>query len=642
MTGRKPFEQALDHIFWCDSCNVPLISEQCGTCGARGREVRLSPPGDVRFCSPFERTVIRRLFNDIYQCDPIGEKLVLLNKIPGDDKTDEIIIDGFTIGVVAYDLKDGAYTLDLRFEGAKLLIALTKTKTATIDVPRGMHLNGKGIKGSMVVDASPDIRIDDVILLRVNDTFNGYGVAKSENLKDASVNTIKIRKIGSGIVKPNEKFSTIADAVAANRGALASMEKDAVNVIRGVASQGRNRELPVTVSFSGGKDSLVVLNITRKAVKQFEAFYVDTGLEFPETTQFVEDYAAKNHIKIHIEHAGQAFEENFPAFGPPAKDFRWCCKVCKLGPITSSLASYRKGVITIDGKRRYESFSRGNINTVEKNPFVPNQIGVYPIKDWRAIEVWLYIHMEKLEYNRLYDQGFERIGCWLCPAALQAEYVRMKELHPAKYEEWQAKLHKWAQSSGLSRDYVDLGFWRWKEHPNKMLNIAQEKHINLKPSLKGGMSLDVIRGISPCINGGYSIEGVLRLPDRASNERTLEMLKAIGTPVYSEDLDMTLLRAKRGTSKLFAAGQVYATSDDKIEAQQLFENTIKQVLRASLCTKCGICVKACPGRAIRIGKYVTIDEKRCNACGRCTKACVVARYYDRLLQKKLPKNISFQ
>ncbi len=611
-------------------------------CGARGREVRLSPPGDVRFCSPFERTVIRRLFNDIYQCDPIGEKLVLLNKIPGDDKTDEIIVDGNTIGVVAYDLKDGAYTLDLRFEGAKILLSLTKAKTATIDVPRGMHLNGKGIKGSTVIDASPDIKIDDVILLRVNDTFNGYGVAKSDNLKDASINTIKIRKIGSGQVKPNEKLTTIDDAVTANKETLVVMEKNAINAINGVASQGRNRELPVTVSFSGGKDSLVVLNLTRKAVRQFEAFFVDTGLEFPETTKFVEDYAAKNQIKIHIEHAGHAFEENFPAFGPPAKDFRWCCKVCKLGPITSSLSLYKKGVITIDGKRRYESFSRGNINTVEKNPFVPNQVGVYPIKDWRAIEVWLYIHMEKLEYNRLYDQGFERIGCWLCPAALQAEYVRMKELHPAKYKEWQEKLHRWAASSGLTKDYVDLGFWRWKEHPPKMLNIAQERRINLRPSMKGGMSLDIIRGISPCINGGYSIEGVLRLPARASNERTIEMLKTIGMPVYSEDLDMTLLRAKRGTSKLFAAGQVYATSNDKAEAQQLFESTVKQVLRASLCTKCGICVKACPSRAIRIGKSVTVDEKRCNACGRCTKACVVARYYDRLLQKKLPKNISFQ
>ena len=160
-----------------------------------------------------------------------------------------------------------------------------------------MHLNGKGIKGSTVMEASPDIKIEDVILLRVNDTFNGYGVAKSDNLKDPAINTIKIRKIGSGQVKPNEKLSTIDDAVSANKGSLVAMEKNAINAINGVASQGRNRELPVTVSFSGGKDSLVVLNLTRKAVKQFEAFFVDTGLEFPETTKFVEDYAAKNHIR---------------------------------------------------------------------------------------------------------------------------------------------------------------------------------------------------------------------------------------------------------------------------------------------------------------------------------------------------------
>jgi len=107
------------------------------------------------------------------------------------------------------------------------------------------YANSKGIKGSMVVDASPDIKVEDVVLLRVNETFNGYGVAKSDNLKDASVNTVKIRKIGSGQVRPNEKLSTIADAVSANKEALVSMEKDAINAIKGVASQGRNRELPI-------------------------------------------------------------------------------------------------------------------------------------------------------------------------------------------------------------------------------------------------------------------------------------------------------------------------------------------------------------------------------------------------------------
>lgn len=635
MTGRKPFEEALDHIFWCDSCNVSLISELCGSCGGSGREVRLSPPGDVRFCSPYERTVIRGLFEHDYGCDPLGERLVLLNKIPGDDKADEIIVDGYTIAVVYYDLKDADYKLDLRLYGAKLLMPMTKMKTVNVDVPRTMHLSGKGIKGSTVIDVSSDIKKDDIILIKVNETFNGFGVAKADAgaLKDPDVNTVKIRKIGGGTVVLNDKFSTIEDAVAANRKSIEAMEKDAINVIKGVVSQGRNKELPVTVSFSGGKDSLVVLNLTKKAVKKFEAFYIDTGLEFPETSQFVDEAASYYGVSVKVQKAQKAFDENFPAFGPPAKDFRWCCKVCKLGPVTDLLSQYKGGVITIDGKRRYESFQRGSIGTVEKNPFVPGQMSVFPIKDWRAIEVWLYIHMEKLPYNPLYDKGFERIGCWLCPAALQAEYVRMRDLHPDRYGEWQGKLHKWASDSGLSRDYVDLGFWRWKAHPNKMLNIAQEKHISLRPALKGGMSLDIIRGVSPCTAGGYSIEGVLRLPNRVGPERTMEMLKTIGSPTYSEDLDVTLVRSPKGTSKLFAGGQVYASANDKADAQKLFEDTVRQVLRASLCAKCRICVKACAKRAIKIDGYVKVDERRCDRCGRCTKGCVVARYYDRLVGK---------
>jgi phosphoadenosine phosphosulfate reductase len=638
MAGIKPFEGALDYVFWCDACNVPLIRETCGICEATARQVRLSPPGDVRFCSPYERTIIRNLFEHDFGCDPIGERLVLLNKIPGDDKADEVIVDGYTIAVVYYDLKDEGYRLDLRPYGAKLLLSLTDKKTVTVDVPRNMHLSGKGIKGSTVIEASADIKKDDIVLIRVNENFTGLGVAKTDavNLKDPSQNTIKIRKIGGGHVRLNDKLSTIEDAVAANRKTIKGMEKEAINVIKGVVSQGKNRELPVTVSFSGGKDSLVVLDLTKKAVKKFEAFYIDTGLEFPETTRFVEETAKE--VPVKIEKAGKAFDENFPAFGPPAKDFRWCCKVCKLGPVTTLLSQYKQGVITIDGKRRYESFQRGGIETVERNPFVPGQMSVFPIKDWRAIEVWLYIHMEKLPYNPLYDRGFERIGCWLCPAALQAEYVRMKELHPDRYGEWQNKLHKWADESGLTPDYVRYGFWRWKSHPNKMLNIAHEKHIPLKPSYKSGMALDIIRGVSPCTVGGYSIEGVLRLPNKASTERLLEMLKTIGAPAYSEDLDVILVRAPKGkTAKLFAGGQIYASASDREGAGKLFEDTVKQVLRASLCTKCRICIKACPKHAIRLEGHIKVDERRCDHCGRCTKGCVVARYYDRLVDKKIPQ-----
>jgi 3''-phosphoadenosine 5''-phosphosulfate sulfotransferase (PAPS reductase)/FAD synthetase and related enzymes len=627
MSGRKPFEQALDHIFWCDRCNVPLVSDTCGACGSGGRLVSLSPPGDVRPCSPYERGILHDLLLDNYGADPIGERIVLLNKIPGDDKNDEVIVDGMTLFVMYYDLVDASYKLDLRHDGAKILFPDATKKIVTIDVPREKHLNGKGVSGRSVVGCTGDIKAGDVVLVKVSDTFNGVGVARTDSGGlQGPENTLKIRKIGSGTRKLNEKIGTFDGAVRANAARLQAMEKDAINTIRGVTGQHRN--MPITVSFSGGKDSLVVLNIARKAVPKLTAFFADTGLEFPETVEYVERFTRESGIELKVERAGDAFGENFPAFGPPAKDFRWCCKVCKLGPISHFLASGE--VITIDGKRRYESFQRGGIGAVERNPFVPGQTSIYPIRDWRAIEVWLYIRMEHLPYNPLYDQGFERIGCWLCPSALQAEYVRMKELHPEKFDEWQEKLHSWARESGLPPEYVDLGFWRWKAHPNKMLNLAKERNIALKPKARRRMALDVIRGISPCVAGGYSIEGVLNLEGRASPEQVIEALKTIGNPTYSEDLDMTLVRAKAGTAKLFAGGQVYASSDDKAAALRLFEETVRQVLRASLCTRCRICVKACPRRALRVENGLRVDETRCDHCGKCTRACVVARYYDKL------------
>ena len=633
MSGIKPFDDALDHIFWCDTCNVPLITDTCGACSGPGRKVLLSPPGDVRFCSPFERTIISRLFLDSYGTDPLGDRLVLLNKIPGDDKVDEIIVDGRTIAVAAYDIVSQEYTLDLRIDGAKLLLPLATKKIVTIDVPREKHLNGKGISGQCVMSSTPDVKAGDIVLLKVSESFNGLGVARCDagGLTNPSENTIKVRKIGSSRVFLNTRVSTIAEAVAANRNQLLSMEKDAIGVIRSTADQHKN--LPVTVSFSGGKDSLVVFNITRKAVADIQAFFVDTGLEFPETVEFVEKFARANEVDITIQRAGNVFDQNFPAFGPPAKDFRWCCKVCKLGPITGLLSNTR-GVITIDGKRRYESFQRGNIGSVERNPFVPGQISVFPIKDWRAIEVWLYIFMEKLPYNPLYDLGFERIGCWLCPAALQAEYVRMKDLHPGKYAEWQNRLYQWAQDSGLSQEYVDYGFWRWKALPPKMLNVARERGISLKPRVAKKLSLSMIRGISPCTAGGFSLEGVLSTGQRVAPEVLIETMKTIGTPSYSEDLDVMLIRTGKGTSKLFAGGQIYASSDDKAYAQRLFAETVRQVLRAALCSRCRICVKACPKRAIRFDSgHLRVDESKCNKCGKCTRACVISRYYDKLTAK---------
>lgn len=174
MSGRKPFEQALDHIFWCDQCNVPLIAGTCGACGSEGRTVPLSPPGDVRPCSPFERGILHELLIDNYGVDPLGDRIILLNKIPGDDKVDEVIVDGMAIAVISYDLADAAYRLDLRYEGARVLLPHATKRIVTVEVPREKHLNGKGLSGRSVTACTPDILAGDIVLVRASETFGGF------------------------------------------------------------------------------------------------------------------------------------------------------------------------------------------------------------------------------------------------------------------------------------------------------------------------------------------------------------------------------------------------------------------------------------------------------------------------------------
>ena len=121
--------------------------------------------------------------------------------------------------------------------------------------------------------------------------------------------------------------------------------------------------------------------------------------------------------------AGNAFWEQVDAFGPPAKDFRWCCKVCKLAPLTEAIErNFPQGTVTIEGNRALESFARSEIGFVESNPFVPNQTILNPIRGWIAAEVWGYIWWKGLDYNPLYEEDFERIGCYLCPACLASEW----------------------------------------------------------------------------------------------------------------------------------------------------------------------------------------------------------------------------
>jgi len=616
---------------WCDECGTLVLGKKCSSCGFEGRAFEMNSPGDIRPCMGDSIESVMSLFRNTFgTADPLKGRMIFFNKIPGEDRTDEIIAHGEVISVIRFDPRDRKLHLDLRQAGADIFAEKAAKNIVEIKGVSG-HLKGKVVRGEDISEITGDFTAGDPVIIKKGKKAGpGTALASSNDIRTAE-RAVRIKDLDPAdrIISPK---SGREEFVRANKDHLTNLEMNAVSDIRSFVSK---KSIPVTVSFSGGKDSLAAFAIASKAVKDVTLMFIDTGLEFPETSQYVERFAKENSQKLLKATAGNAFWDNVETFGPPAKDYRWCCKVCKLGPITELIAKeFPRGTITVEGNRMMESFSRSEIGFVSKNPFVPNQTNLNPVRTWSAAEIWGYIWMRGLAYNPLYDRDLERIGCYLCPSCLSSEWKNTERLHPALYEKWEDHLQKYAREKGLPPEYAEMGFWRWKVLPPKMILIAKEMELDLKPKKAAGPGLKMLKGASPCAAGGFSVEAIIEVPSKRDLSFVEDSLSVIGEVKYSSEFEIALLKTKEGRSKLFGGGQISVTAGTMNDAEMLFERTAKALIRAEMCTECGICAKGCPKKAVTINGGFRVDQKKCIRCGKCERNCMVMHYYDKIMNKR--------
>jgi phosphoadenosine phosphosulfate reductase len=614
---------------WCDACGTLLLGEKCDRCASPGRAFPVSLPGDVRPALRRGVENVRGLFlRHFGTASFLDGRALFFNKLAGEDRADEVIYGGRCIANIRFDLKEAQLKLDLRVDGA-MMLAERAVKNVVAIHGRG-HLKGKSVGGADIIAAEGRFAEGEPLLVRAGGLM-GAGAAKaSSDEVHSTERSVLVRDIGKLEERPLPPKADRDVFVACNRAHLERLEAKAVSDMR---SYFGNRKLPQTLSFSGGKDSLACYGLMRSASSGYRLIFIDTGLEFPETVRYVNDFARRHHEKLLVASAGNAFWEQVGAFGPPAKDFRWCCKVCKLGPVTDLIEKeFPKGTVTVEGNRALESFARSQIGFVESNPFVPNQTILNPIRDWTAAEVWGYIWLRGLAYNPLYEEDMERIGCYLCASCLGSEWRETARLHPQLHARWEEWLKGWAGASGGSEEMVRYGFWRWKVMPPKMRQLAEEVGLKVPRQRADTMDLRMTKGVSPCAAGGYSIEGVLRLPQRHRFNEVGEALKTVGDVKTMPEFEIALARSKDRSVKAFGGGQIVAVAPTPEAAEQMFAAGARAYLRGQMCTRCGICVKNCRERAISVEIGLRIDERRCTRCRRCEDACVVAHYYDKLVR----------
>ncbi|RPJ53778.1 MAG: phosphoadenosine phosphosulfate reductase, partial [Methanobacteriota archaeon] len=381
-------------LYWCDPCGVPLIGRTCA-CGAEGRAIPLLQPYDVRPALSADMALLAELIGERFGAAPLPT-IVLLNKAGGVDRNDLVIAHGERFGWISFDPVTRAYRFDAATGALPSLVGAATRGIVDLDSAALPGELGHGRIGGKKIRVSTK-EPDGTVIVR----YRGrYGTG---SLRDGAVRVKDLNVVGPRSA-PNPNW---ACAVRQNRYHLKNIERNAIREIR---SHMHDRPC-ANVSFSGGKDSTAVLTLARKAGID-KAFFIDTGIEFPETIEFVR----KSGVEV-VEKGGDFWAAAEKA-GPPAKDHRWCCKLLKLYPLKRYLATIGP-CITVQGNRWYESWNRASLEATSQNPENPLQLNHSPIRNWRALEVYLYLWWQEIELNPLYDQGIERIGCYVCPSMLE-------------------------------------------------------------------------------------------------------------------------------------------------------------------------------------------------------------------------------
>ncbi len=442
-------------LYWCPVCNIPLLAKTCA-CRSESIKISLQQPYDVRPALKTDHDLISSLIKIRFGDAVTLPKILVLNKAGGLDRNDLVIANGVRFAWLWFDPVARKFNLDLEAEALSYLIG--KVNKGIIDLEKDAPGLPEGRLGGKKVKVNTTGISDGVVILRYKNKY-GTGI-----LKEGAVRIKELNSVSPIKSLPNPSWE---DAVEKNAFHIKNMERNAVREIR----QNAPLKPRIKCSFSGGKDSTAVWNIAKKAGVT-EAFFIDTGLEFPETIEFVKS----QDVEL-IQKAGD-FWQAVEKAGPPGKDHRWCCKLLKLNPLKVHLNEIGE-CLTIQGNRWYESWSRASLEALSQNPTNPLQLNLSPIRSWRALDVFFYLWLRELPCNPLYERGYERIGCYLCPAMLESELETLRVTHPEMADRWHEFLTRWADERGLPPEFVTWGLWRWNELPPKMQELVKAAGLDL-------------------------------------------------------------------------------------------------------------------------------------------------------------------
>jgi len=216
---------------------------------------------------------------------------------------------------------------------------------------------------------------------------------------------------------------------------LDALESEGIHIMREVAGE---FERPVLL-FSGGKDSIVMLHLARKAfwpsAVPFTLMHVDTGHNFPEVIEYRDRVVDQYGLRLVVASVQDAIDDGRVAERPDGSR-----NALQTVPLLDGIIANKFDAV-FGGGRRDEEKARakervfslrdefGQWDPRRQRPELwdlyngPHKVGehvrVFPLSNWTELDVWRYIERENIDLPSIYytheREVFLRDGMWIAP-----------------------------------------------------------------------------------------------------------------------------------------------------------------------------------------------------------------------------------
>ena len=377
-----------------------------------------------------------------------------------------------------------------------------------------------------------------------------------------------------------------------NRSLLDVIEQVTLKKIFDVYKRYRKKLDCFHVAFSGGKDSIVLLELVKKALPKsgFIVVFGDTGMEFPDTydvidevekqcrSEEIEFYRAASHFKP---------EESWRLFGPPSRVLRWCCSVHKSAPQTLKLREVlgKNDYVGMDfvGVRAHESTTRADYDYENYGKKQRGQYSHNSILEWTSAEVWLYIYTHNLLINNAYKKGNSRAGCLFCPMGGGKGDSLQHLCYPKEIDSFtniiKSTNARYAGNPVALETYITNGGWNARKN-GRDLKISTPRYQDE-------------------INDGKLL---INVTNPSTDWR--EWIKTLGEIPF----EYKIVKIK--------SGYTVTVSESLLKEQPTLIRMFKQVFKkAAYCVECRACETNCRNGCISFNNGLEIDN--CLHCGQC-------------------------